>query len=722
MMSVARVGIPVSFMVLLGSAAIVRAAYPTPEPPIPQRVVLADAIVVGGIMQAEEEPVRASPLLRVPGGPLVSFKMFQVRNDRALVGSPGLERVRHVRVGIGPGRAMPALTEGQSGCFFLHKHPEEPFYVLSAGADFVDSRREEYGKVLALTERCARLLGNTDEGLRSRDGEDRLLSAALLIFRFRTVQYVYAGAPRTEPIDAEVSRRILGVLAEGSLGDKAAREPMGRLTLFFRLGLTEEDGWKSPHDLPEITAAAEKWLRENAASYRIRRYVPEEPMPLSDNQRSPSSENQGGVWHTIETAVRRHPWIWFSAALVCILAVVAYVVYPQVSAEVHCRRAEEALARSLRVKGGAPLAEARDHLASCLKVWPNKPRVNFLMAQAARRAGDLDDAARYLERAEQAGWVVEAIDLEKALAAVQKGDLERMEPVLASFVQRDHPDKLLILEALVQGCRRTYQLPKALTYLDTWLAAQPDSVRALLWRGEALLLAGRHTDALADYRTAIQLDPQEDEARLKLAELYLVLHQPADARPHFTELLKRQPDQAEALLGLARCNVEQGDAVEAVNLLDRLLALQPEHAAALAERGKIAVDAGNFTDAEKWLRHAARVAPFERETLYNLYRCLTVNGSANEAEECLARIKRIDEDRKRLDELKAALVTSPHDASLRCEMGLILLRNGQDKEGLRWLQDALRQQPEHAAARQALEDYYRRTTEAGAGSSAPLQR
>ena len=54
-----------------------------------------------------------------------------------------------MRVGVGPGQAMPDLTEGQAGCFFLHKHPEESFYVLSAGSDFVDSRREEYGKVVA---------------------------------------------------------------------------------------------------------------------------------------------------------------------------------------------------------------------------------------------------------------------------------------------------------------------------------------------------------------------------------------------------------------------------------------------------------------------------------------------------------------------------------------------------------------------------------------------
>jgi tetratricopeptide (TPR) repeat protein len=398
-----------------------------------------------------------------------------------------------------------------------------------------------------------------------------------------------------------------------------------------------------------------------------------------------------------------------------------YAIYWPVWAEIHCRRAEEALARSLRVKGSAPLAEARSHLACCLRVWPNNARVHFLMAQAARRAGDPDDAARSLRRAEQVGWVVEAIDLEKTLAGVQQGDLERAEPVLVSFVQRDHPDKLLILEALVQGCRRTYQLPRALAHLDTWLGVQPDSVRALVWRGETLLLLGRDRDGLADYRKAVEVDPQEDEARLKVAELFLGLHQPEEAATHFTELLNRHPDQGEALVGLARCRTEQGDTAGAVKLLDRLLFLQPEHSGALAERGKIALDAGRPRDAEQWLRKAAGLAPFERQTLYTLYRCLTVNGHTREAEECRARIRRIDEDRKRLDELRTAIMTAPHDASLRCEMGLILLRNGQDKEGVRWLESALREHPGCSAARQALEDHSRRSAQAGTGASVPKE-
>jgi hypothetical protein len=50
-----------------------------------------------------------------------------------------------------------------------------------------------------------------------------------------------------------------------------------------------------------------------------------------------------------------------------------------------------------------------------------------------------------------------------------------------------------------------------------------------------------------------------------------------------------------------------------------------------------------------------------------------------------------------------------------------LLRNGQDKEGVRWLESALAEHPGHGAARQALEDHYRRSAEAGTAASVPKE-
>ncbi len=144
----------------------------------------------------------------------------------------------------------------------MRKHPDERFHVLLAWWDFLDkAKTKDFDRDLALVKRGAKLLADPVAGLRSRVAEDRLLTAGMLIFRYRTAQQVYRGDPKTEPIDAEQSRLILSALAEGDWTEKDARDPMGRLCLFSRLGLTDVDGWNPPPSAKEAGEAARRWLR-----------------------------------------------------------------------------------------------------------------------------------------------------------------------------------------------------------------------------------------------------------------------------------------------------------------------------------------------------------------------------------------------------------------------------------------------------------------------------
>jgi tetratricopeptide (TPR) repeat protein len=377
--------------------------------------------------------------------------------------------------------------------------------------------------------------------------------------------------------------------------------------------------------------------------------------------------------------------------------------------ELHARAAERYLEQADRTQRRTHLTLARDELAHCLERAPDSARFHFLAARTARRLGDRESAARHLEKAAQLGWVPEAIDLERILGQAQRGDPNAVEGVLLSFIDRDHPDKALILEALAQGYLRTYQLAGALACLDRWLALQPDNTQALLWRGQTLLLLERRDAALADYRRVVELDPEEDEGRRKLAEVLLASHQTEEALSHFTRWHERQPDDPEALLGLARCQAELARTDEAIALLDRLLSRHPKQAAALALRGKLALEAGQTTEAERWLRRSLAAAPFERETLFSLHRCLQAQGRPEEAQKFLTAIERIDADRELLKQLRNAVHQAPHDAGPRCEMGRILLRNGQEREGRRWLESALREDPHHAPSHAALADSYERS-------------
>jgi hypothetical protein len=275
-----------TIVLVLAAIDPARGGVRMPEPPLPQRVVLADCILVGRITALEAEPVNAFPLLRVAGAPKVAHQVAVVELQTAVAGAKG---VRQLRVGyIGPPPPDPAglsrprrplikLTVGQEGCFFLRKHPEEDFYILQTVWDLHDkASAKDFDKDMALVTRCVSLLDDPDAGLRAKDAGDRLLTAAMLIFRYRTVQWVYGGRPKTEPIAAGQSKLILAALAEGAWTKEDADSPMGRLRLFLRLGLTERDGWKQPGSVQELAAAAEEWLQDHRDTHRILRYVPDE--------------------------------------------------------------------------------------------------------------------------------------------------------------------------------------------------------------------------------------------------------------------------------------------------------------------------------------------------------------------------------------------------------------------------------------------------------------
>jgi predicted Zn-dependent protease len=226
----------------------------------------------------------------------------------------------------------------------------------------------------------------------------------------------------------------------------------------------------------------------------------------------------------------------------------------------------------------------------------------------------------------------------------------------------------------------------------------------------------RTHEALADYGRAVELDSGDDESRLRVAELLLALQRFEDAARHFEALQERQPDSPEVLYGLARVRAEKGKSKEAITLLERLLEFHKDHAGALAERGRLALEANDPAEAERWLRRAVHSAPFERDILHTFHQCLVRNGHADEAEKYQSRLSDIDADRKRLNQLKRDIAASPQEASLRCEMGRILLHNGQTKEGVRWLQSALRIDPRHRPSREALDELDR---EAGGGATKP---
>jgi predicted Zn-dependent protease len=401
----------------------------------------------------------------------------------------------------------------------------------------------------------------------------------------------------------------------------------------------------------------------------------------------------------------KHAWRvrWLKIALLS-LALVLLAVWGgrQGWALYHFEAAEKAVAQR-------QFREAADHLRKCLLVWPDDPETNLLAARTARRAGLLDEAAGRLAACERLPVPTRDLVLESFLLHAQQGRLTAQEEHdLSTLIGQNDPAAPLILEVLAPYYIYQYRLGSALQSLQRWIELQPRAVPAYVWRAQVLQGMGKQADAAKDCRTALDLDPDCDEARLLLANLLVVTQHMDEAAGHFERLRQRQPQDPAVILGLARCRFHAGQTKEAEQLLQALLDDHPGQVAALRERGHIALETGHAAEAEKWLLEALKGDPHDRDSLQLLYRCLEALDRPDEAARTLEKMKVIDDDLQRLQELVRQVGEMPQNAALRCEAGLICLRNGQEEEALRWLLGALQVDPRHAAAHQALADYYER--------------
>ena len=398
----------------------------------------------------------------------------------------------------------------------------------------------------------------------------------------------------------------------------------------------------------------------------------------------------------------RRPHFWAALVVLGVLVVAFILVFPHLWAWYHFRAARSALEQFHN-------PQAIRHLLACREVWPNNPDVQLMAARAARRARTYRDAEILLDNYRRVRGLDEALSFEQLLLSAER-NVDSVAEVCRRHVEENHPEAVLILEALTRGFLRQYQLGPARFCLGEWLKRQPDNPQALCLQGE-IHLDYEHSQvgALASYRRAVELDPDHEEARLGLAIVLLQCQTFAEAAGHLEYLRKCQPDNLHIQVGLAECRRGLGKGAEALRLVESVLARRPEYPQALALRGQLALDQGQFAAAEDYLRRAVELNPRDQRTRYNLILCLNRNGKFAEARRHKRKHKRMEEDLKQFHTIVTRdLARRPHDPALHYTLGRLLLRSGHRGEARRWLQSALRLDPQYAPARQALAEYYQK--------------
>lgn len=387
-----------------------------------------------------------------------------------------------------------------------------------------------------------------------------------------------------------------------------------------------------------------------------------------------------------------------AGALLAVLASGGYYLSRQAWASYHYHAA-------VKANDQHKLDQAREHLAICLRIWPDDADSHFLAARVARRAEYYKEAADHLNRAEKHKYTKEYLDLERVLTMVQQGDLAPSKERQLRKCIDQNIEPALVLEALSQAYLTAYRLNDAQECLKKLLDLKPDDTLALLRRGMVEEKLELYIDAEADFRRAVELEPGNVQAQLRWAQMLLRVGKLKEALGLFERLRESQPGDGAVGLGLAKCRNHLGKIPESRLLLDELAAQNPTHLAILIERGRVAMQEGDKAGAETWFRKALTLDPYDFDANYSLGQSLQAQGKEKEAAQVQALTKQLEDDIHKIKDLTRHLQNLPNDPALRSEIGQIFIRLGQEQQGVIWLRSALKINPDHEPSRKALADY-----------------
>ena len=289
------------------------------------------------------------------------------------------------------------------------------------------------------------------------------------------------------------------------------------------------------------------------------------------------------------------------------------------------------------------LKAATIELKNLLQSNPSSAPARFLLGKTLFDAGDMPGAEIELRRALELGHPQSAVApvLARVLLARQElkklieqyGDLAlddkaamaavQAQVALAYAAQDQHAKAR---EVIVNALRLAPQSPSvllanarikaavsdfdsSLAALDEMLARTPSDFEALQFRGYVLLHGKKdQKGAIAAYKQALVVKPDDPSAHSILISLYLVQRDGNAASNQFEALRTALPDHQLTKFYDAQITFARGEFVRARELALDLVRLAPSNAAFLQLAGAIELKLGELSQAETYLTQAVQLA------------------------------------------------------------------------------------------------------------------
>jgi protein O-mannosyl-transferase len=221
------------------------------------------------------------------------------------------------------------------------------------------------------------------------------------------------------------------------------------------------------------------------------------------------------------------------------------------------------------------------------------------------------------------------------------------------------------------------ELAGAIAQYETALRLQPDLPDTESNLCNALTQDGRPAEAVAHGLAALRLAPQSPNAHVNLGNAFMHLRRPADAIGQYEAALRVQPDAADTEVNLGTALLQVGRAADAVTHYAAALRLEPGRAETEYALAGALMHAGDAAAARRHYAAAIRLQPDFIAARFDLGNALA---QAHRFDEAIAQFREI----VRLD---------PRDLQARNNLGNAFLMLGRFDDAIAVYEDALRLDP-----------------------------
>jgi arylsulfatase A-like enzyme/Tfp pilus assembly protein PilF len=228
----------------------------------------------------------------------------------------------------------------------------------------------------------------------------------------------------------------------------------------------------------------------------------------------------------------------------------------------------------------------------------------------------------------------ENLDPETLQRLAALGYVGNAAPADPKAVLPDPKDKIGVYEkigeAKAEGHDEHYA--KAVELIEAVLKDDPEIIDAHTSEGLWLARLGRTDDAIAAYKRALAIRPDDERTLSQLADLYRSLGRNEAAIEGYKSVLKVDPKAPQIWYQLATLYLDLGRSKEAEATFREALVKNPKMGAAYNALGALAWSRGQIDMAEELVRQGLKLEPDVRTGHFNLARIEEARGNVKEAE------------------------------------------------------------------------------------------